>query len=96
MMDGAEDRRTKECSCPSRLQYQDVIGEYRIEKRDSAHAFREPTRGNRLISISCKCFLRRTKLQFFCDEWYTRCYGLLTDLVGRAICGSYPAVGFLK
>jgi hypothetical protein len=74
MMDGAKDGRTKEYSCPSRLQYY-IIGEYRIENWDKAHVFHESRGGNLWIAIPGKYFLGGTTLQFSCDEYHTQCYG---------------------
>ena len=46
-----------------------------VENWDRAHAFRE-ARGEILwFSIPGKFFLRRTKLQAFCDEHHMQCYG---------------------
>src|SRR5713226_7603046 len=71
---------------------------YRMYIWVRAHAFRESKGANFLpvISIPGKFFLRRTRLQIFCDEYHTQCYGSLTDPAGRAICECSPAVGFLK
>ena len=64
-------------------------------KEDDANVFRGPKVVHRLTSNPERCYLRRTKMPFSCDGYRTRCYGLLRDPVGRAICERCLAIGYL-
>ena len=63
---------------------------------DRANVFRESKVVILLTSTLERCCLERTKTQFSCDEYHMRCYGLLKDPVGRAICECFLAIGSLE
>jgi hypothetical protein len=75
---------------------QDIIRRQSGEKWDKAYVSRESKEASLLISIPGKCRLQRTRWLSACNEYRTQCYDLSTDPEGRATCGCFPAIGFLK
>ena len=74
----------------------DAIRAYRAGQGTETYVSCGSKEAKLLSSIPERCCLERTRLLLSYDEYDGQCYGSLTDLAGRAICGGFPKIGFLE